>query len=35
VRHTGKSPRVNRHIWFLPTRKAKTEKPKKPVFCQR
>jgi len=26
---------TNRHIWFLPTRKANAEKPKEPVFCQR
>ena len=27
-----KSPRANRHIWFLPTRKANAEKPKEPVL---
>jgi hypothetical protein len=27
-----KAHRTNRHIWFLPTRKANAEKPKEPVF---
>ena len=26
------SPHTNRHIWFLPTRKSNTEKPKEPVL---
>ena len=26
------NPRANRHIWFLPTRKANAEKPKEPVL---
>ena len=30
-----KSQRANRHIWFLPTHKAKRKKPKEPIFLPR
>lgn len=36
--HKDKKKKANRtvkHIWFLPTHKAKAEKPKELEFCQR